>query len=371
MIGAPKTAPLVSSQKNNTLIASQSPVTIQDQPHKQAGVQTSITPSQNNVSRNTVPLPPRPVATPPEPNHTPRATTIIGQTPQSHQKPPPPRPSHDSQTDEMRTKAYSQLPTPPRPQVHPDQAASKEELIKSVYEQPLLPKREKLNLASITKDARSIFIGEQPVEIPTSQQPLENTPLPQPAITALVPPPQQTPSQSQPEISLPKKRKWHRIPVLFAAVTLVFLLAAAGITWYVGNYYTPQSQASTNSSAASTGSVSIITYIGKNSLDPDKKEQNQFTVGDPIQICIRYESQPNKSIMQIKLLREVDGGSQLEVISTRIDIAGTDTRCFPYTGVQAVAGKYTVQIGTTPDANTQFKQAAESKFTIQEKPNAQ
>jgi hypothetical protein len=230
------------------------------------------------------------------------------------------------------------------------------------------------SLKSVVFGAREVFVKKQTENIPDVEpvtEPKEELVLPQPAAPAQAANiennfPVLNPRESivNEEVAKPVvTKKTHRIPVYFAIFALVGALGAVGATYFLTRSPSATTQASTSSSQ-SANSITATTYLAKNSLDPDKKEQAEFKKSDPIQVCINYESQPNTSVIEIKITREVDGGSQLEIISTRLNAVGTDTRCLPFTGVQAVAGKYTVTLGNAIDSASVFKKVAESKFVI-------
>ena len=217
-----------------------------------------------------------------------------------------------------------------------------------------------LNLTTIGQNARSAFIQSRVAEITDGDLLREYV-----APTST----QQLTSYLAPQTSTKKAKsrtnKFNRIPIYFAVFALFATSLSAGGTWFQKNK-TESAHATTLSKQVPASKITIATYQAKNTLDPDKKAATNFVKGDPAQICIGYENQPNGTLIQIKILREVDGGSQLEVISAKLSVVGTDTRCLPFTGAQASVGTYNVQINSAPDITGMFTFVTSAKFIIAE-----
>lgn len=217
-----------------------------------------------------------------------------------------------------------------------------------------------LNLATIGSNARSAFIQSRVSEITDGDLLREYVaPASRQQLTSYVVP--KAPAQK----SKLRTNKFNRIPIYFSVFALFATTLIAGGTWFLKNN-TESAHATTLSKQVPSSKITIATYQAKNTLDPDKKAATNFVKGDPVQICIGYENQPNGTLIQIKILREVDGGSQLEVISAKVSVIGTDTRCLPFTGVQASVGNYSVQINSAPDITGMFTFVTSAKFIITE-----
>lgn len=361
VIGAPKNGPLISnhSVSSTPTQPSQQVVATQEAPKLALPPRPSISQKIDNTI-NTIPLP-----LPPKPIH--ESTSAEKKVSEGVQpviiKAAPITPPSPSRS------AYNQLPPlPPKP-IQKNNKQTESELVS----QPALTsesennnsKQNSLPLPSVSDTARSLFLGLDKTQTSNAYTGVPANIIQSIALNGADSVTSQTPSA---DFKIKKPRSSLRnLPIAFAALTLVFSLAAAGVTWYLNYSSTPHTQASTQSSVQTTGNVAITTYLSNSAVESDKKEQTAFLVSDPIQICIRYEQQQTNTAMQIKLLREVDGGSQLEITSARINASGTDTRCLPFTGVQAKEGKYTVEVSTAPDSTSAFKKVADSKFTITQK----
>lgn len=289
----------------------------------------------------------------------------------------PPRPE---------TPFFTTRPTAPSEAVPPP--APKEVVIdNTVYES-----EKRVPLATmVTQGARKVFTDSQAVSKPVEEslseiaavvQSVEKMVLPEINPAALehqlesIPTPGNTTSDYSPanpplfKIEKTRKSRASRVPIYASLLALTLALSTVAVSWYYGDKtnltgaQAADSSTSSSSQSSITSPINVTTYLAKNSLDPNKVEATSFKRGEPIQVCINYSSQPSTSIIEIKITRTVDAGSQLEIISTKLNAVGTDVRCLPFTGVQATEGAYTVTLANATDVSSPFKKVGQAIFNI-------